>query len=232
MVRIEEIIVDPNAGKDLSSSEFFIPVVILSLDSKLTSKCLVLLSDVLSLSSFGLDHLKRVRKSERTSSIVQVVLGPADTVASLHVEFWEKLGLHLTQAFLDHPDVSIQNVPRYPPNNRQEFLLWGQCWPVNYHPGELERCRSKGLSEDEHCYVQQMISLLIDCASKRSICKKAALLANPISGREICTSGEALDRLSIEFGDNIHRHPLYTPTMLAIDQLAAISRHSIPGQGN
>jgi tRNA(Arg) A34 adenosine deaminase TadA len=115
-------------------------------------------------------------------------------------------------------------VPRFEPKNRKEFEVWCEAWPINFYPGESQRVRSKGHTEAEMGYVQSMIDHLSELGAD------AGLLATPTSMQVICNSLQSLSRIESEHGIQVHGNPLYTPTMLCIDQLASIARGDSPGQ--
>jgi hypothetical protein len=222
---LEEVLVDLHHGKDLSSNEFFVNVIVITVESKSTSNLLTFLADQMPLSHHGLAHLKRVRKKERTSPYVEIVVCPIDHLTNLTNGFWTSCGIVLSSDhpdILQHPNISIHPVPRYEPQNRNEFTIWCQTWPINFHPGEDERSRSKGHSEEEKEYVHNMLRTLLSLSDEST--KDIALLANPINKLSICNSEEAWMRLEEEFGNNVYRHPLYSAPFICIDQLSTIAK--------
>lgn len=229
-VIIEEVLVDENHGKDLESDEFYVQALVVTIESKQTSAVLVQLADRLPLASFGLPNLKRVKKADRNGPTVDIMVGPVDTCIALPAEFWLCMGIRLTagQAITDLPSVSTAKVPRYEPRNRNEFTVWGQAWPINFHPGQEERSRAKGLTEEEQAFVTDMVSLLISLGGSSN----QAVLADPVALRAICSSADALQRRVDVYGSAcMAEHPLYTPTLLAVDQIACIARRECPGAG-
>lgn len=230
--RIEEIVIDQNAGKDLQSSEFLAEVAVLRINSKLTSTALRVLSDRLPLEGSQLTHLKRVRKASSKSPDVEIVLGPAKDVLLIEHNFWEQFGVKVETEILDHEGCVLEMVPRYEPANRQEFTAWCQFWPINFHPGEMERCRARGLEKDEIAYIESMANQLLKQQEQSpSSTASVAILCNPVSSQAICSSSSARERLHESMGsaDALDRHPLYTPTLLALDELSAIARKEVPG---
>ncbi|RYH22716.1 hypothetical protein EON65_18805 [archaeon] len=243
---IDEITIDEHAGKDLDSDYFYISVAVLIVETRKTSQFLQLLAEKLPLSALGLQHIKRVRKGDNNNKTVEIVLIPVDQIESVDKEIWSKCGLE-GGILNNHASVKIVRVAKFLPKNRREFSIWGSKWPVNFYPDEIERQRELGLSEQEVTYITSIIHTLLDLHSHSHIHhtshEKAltesihglnlALIANPTTGNVVCTSAQGLSRLQEQLGDSAsaHTHPLYLPTLLCINQVAAICRGDVDGKG-
>lgn len=244
-ITLSEVLFDANSGKDLLSEEFYVVCFVLRVESRQTSQVLSLLADRLPLLDFGLSHLKRVRKTERNSTYVEILVGPVSALDSIPENLWSKCGLAAPPSSEQEgkelvppsqcPGVLTCRVPRFEPNHRQEFTVWSLAWPINFHPGEEERSRSKGHTEEELRYVSHHVNRLLEMKSNTaegSGSSAVAILTDPQTTVAICTSQEAEVRLREQHRDgNVSHHPLLCPTLLAVDQIAAIARKEVPGFG-
>eukprot|EP00981_Chlorochromonas_danica_P015070 scaffold10295_cov159-Ochromonas_danica.AAC.1 len=92
-VILSEVLFDANSGKDLLSEEFYVLCFVLRVESRKTSQVLSLLADRLPLLDLGLAHLKRVRKVERSSAYVEILVGPVSALDSIPEDLWSKCGV-------------------------------------------------------------------------------------------------------------------------------------------
>jgi hypothetical protein len=116
-----------------------------------------------------------------------------------------------------------------------EAEAWGTYWPLIFRPNELDRDRIAGLSAAEIATVVQHIKLVnedtIKLKNRGHMYSSGALMVNPLNNRVVITASQALDYLVERHGASVLQHPLYTPTMLCVEGVAAIIRGEISDGG-
>lgn len=199
------------------------------------------------LSQFGLDHLKRIQSSQdrttaaggQKSDDLRVLLCPV-THFDLLDESVKQLGSrkHVVQA------------SRLKPITRDQFLLWGKLWPINYHINQQEKDRQKGLTAEDLQQTERAYRMLWEEIGKRTTddsvqCSPPAvfqggLMVNPDNGRVVITSWTASEYLfasrkrglsSSSPKQLLLSQALYTPTMLCIEGVAALMRGDMENSG-
>lgn len=62
---------------------------------------------------------------------------------------------------VSHALLEQTKVGKYEPMNRQEFELFSEFWPINFHPSELAREREKGLEKEEIVQINSFVEELL-----------------------------------------------------------------------
>jgi len=208
------------------------------------------LNAVAPLSQFGLDHLKRIQSQDRRLNVaagqkshdLRVLLCPV-THFDLIDESVKLLGSRK----------EIVQASRLKPITRDQFLLWGKMWPINYHINQQEKDRQKGLTADDLQQIERAHRIILSEYSVRkgttggvhcspSAVFQGGLMVNPDNGRVVMTSWAASDYLlgkslgpgreapvsSLSFQLS---QVLHTPTMLCIEGVAALMRGDMENSG-
>eukprot|EP01041_Mallomonas_annulata_P010846 gene10846-22635_t len=216
-----------------SGIELFVSACVAKIEPKEASSVLQLLSVELPLQQFGLNHLKRVRKSHSLDqvSVLEVLICPQSYFDSISPEIASRFS-------------SVRNVEvvRFQPQTREEFEAWGQGWPTTYRPTELDRVRAKGLDAVElqylSTYTEALKSDVLDVARIHHSVNREVLnmtvngthaigggvLVNPELGQVVMTSSRSLELAISQFGSGALQHPLHSPTLLCVDGVAALIR--------
>lgn len=197
-----------------------VEVCITCIEPKKASLVLSKLSQKLPLEDFDLGHLKRIRPvlKENKRKELQLILCPATEWMNYCDDLGQDIG-----------SLEIIKVPKYSPQNREEFIERGKLWPINYRPNQMDREREKGLTETEITYITQNFSKLLQTVENSDLCitenlKDGGIIINPVNEKIIVSSTSFQQFLSSNHGISIFKHPLYTPTFLCIEGVAAVAR--------
>jgi hypothetical protein len=172
-----------------------------------------------------LEHLKRIRSTKLDSSILlQIIICPEDCFDRLVPE---DLRTSLN-------DISVVNVPRFAPHSRSDFEEWGQLWPIQFRPSEVDRAREQGLDEEESARLSRYMQMLdeVDSSLERETGEKnqGVIVVNPANGAIITTSLSAFAaEVSSRGKDAALAHPLHTPVMRCINDIGSILVHRPSG---
>ena len=239
--------------RSLDTSDTTLSVVIADIEPKHASSLLLRLSDELPLSRFGLDHLKRIRKLDgNKSQRLQLLLYTSDSEG---VVLSEEVKSMVKMSNIQHTVAA-----KYVPETREEFQSWGQHWPIVFRPSELNRDRDRGLPVDEADTLGQYIDAL-DLVERRfsenlGISDYGSIIINPVNGKIVANSYDGWNYLSgvssssssspssqqltasVETASaaavavhSTKMNALYTPTMICIEIVAAITRADIDSPG-
>ena len=130
----------------------------------------------------------------------------------------------------------VVEVCRYPPRSRKDAQEWGQLWPVQFKPNEVDRLREKGLSEDEMLQVDQgrkeLLKLRPSQGDIENSADAVALIMNPENSSVLINSRQAtayvaktlVPRSSSPSKSLLEWNPLYTTGMILIEGSAAMAR--------
>lgn len=210
--------------------------------SKDASSVLLKLADLLPLQHFGLGHLKRARKLKAEDGtkldITEVFLCPAS--------YFDNVPAELTSLLLS---TTIYQVSRVQPETAEEFLNWGKEWPLQFRPNETVRKVMRGLPKEDAPMHSRFMTLaredgsrFTDSNNERNILKESisrlphlqcpgAIIVNPQTQKVVMSSFDAYMHLVSKHGSDqamsLLLCPLSTPTMLAIEGVAACVRGDI-----
>ena len=204
------------------------------------------------LSQFGLDHLKRIQSQDRR-------LGndfDNDTTAGQKSDDLRMLLCPV--AHFDLMDESIKQLgsrkqvvqaSRLKPITRDQFLLWGKLWPINYHINQQEKDRQKGLTAEDMQQMERAHRMLWESSVEKgkgtadgvhcspSAVFQGGLMINPDNGRVVMTSWTASEYLfvsrkrGLSSSQQLLSQALHTPTMLCIEGVAALMRGDMKNSG-
>lgn len=228
---IEEVIIERTFA---SIEEVLVNVIIITIQSNEANDILGYLCKELSLHTFDLIHLKRIRKNIETNQLELIVCPESYALTD---EILEKLGKY---------DQKIVPVPKYEPQNKKEFKSWAGYWPMNFHPSEDEREREKGFSEQEKQEIHQNLYKLLE--DRENVLKfyqennyhdvdkqsmAGGIMINPKGNKLIATTSQTFQFLQTQYSDTmkICNHPLFTSTMLCINLVGDIALEKYPGKG-
>lgn len=202
------------------------------------------------LSQFGLDHLKRIQSQDRRrgndttleqkSDDLRVLLCPVAQFDLLD-ESIKQLGSRK----------QVVQASRLKPITRDQFLLWGKLWPINYHINQQEKDRQKGLTAQDLQQMERAHLMLWERSVEKGNGKGTAdgvhcspttvfqggLMINPDNGRVVMTSWTALEHLlanrkrGLSSSQHLLSQALHTPTMLCIEGVAALMRGDMENSG-
>ncbi len=237
-IRLEEVVIE----RAYQPAEILVKVIALMIDARETSSVLEMLCKEASLSDFGLLHLKRVRKlPNHSKDKVQIILCP------LQVYHTRLCNNNLIRQLYESncEGVEIVEVIKVSPQTKKEFQEWTKFWPMNFHPGELDRQRDRGISNDEIGAIENYVhNLLLDdenvkkrfehlFVSTSGVRHFGGLIVNTVDNKLVCTTSEAIYRLEkIYEGLRFINNPILTPTMVCINHVASIARGCSEGQDN
>jgi hypothetical protein len=240
-LNIVEVVIE----RAYAPEEILVRVIVLCIDAKNTSNILEMLCREASLGDYDLLHLKRVRKLPTLpKDKVQIILCPEHQYHTI---------VHkndvVRQLYESHQEgIEFVDVAKVAPQTKKEFQEWTKYWPLNFHPGELDRQRDKGISDDEMQTIESYLKAMMDddkvvkeklgwvavpenSVDNRHYC--GGVIVNTIDNKLVCTTSDAINRLErVHAGFSFFQNPILTPTMLCIDHVAAIARGDAEGQGN
>ncbi len=247
MTAVNEVVIT----KSYTNDELLCKVIVITIDPRMASEILEKFSVTIPMESFFLSHLKRMRAEVTIVNGVKVkklsiIVCPEVSLDSMSSE--------IKDLCMEH---QILEVCRISPETKKDFSDWSLLWPMNFHPSHLEKDREKGLSDAELQAIHQsvlhleqdeaqlkQIHLSQECKSKTAYVG-GAVIVNPENNCLVISSSAALQHIgkkytgssssaakaSLSGCDLISSHPLYTPTMLCIEGVAAIVRGEIDGEG-
>lgn len=202
------------------------------------------------LSQFGLDHLKRIQSQDRRrgndtaleqkSDDLRVLLCPVAQFDLLD-ESIKQLGSRK----------QVVQASRLKPITRDQFLLWGKLWPINYHINQQEKDRQKGLTAQDLQQMERAHRMLWERSVEKGNGKGTAdgvhcspttvfqggLMINPDNGYMVMTSWTASEHLlanrkrGLSSSQHLLSQALHTPTMLCIEGVAALMRGDMENSG-
>lgn len=255
MLEMKELIIHRQFSHE---DEYLIDIFILTIPGKLTSDIMKILCEITALQIFQLSHLKRVQKSVTLKDHVDIILCPVTYYESLRLEienkksisdlpekeeenneFHEKISVFKSlEDIRDKQAISWRQgkAAKYPPENRIEFELWNKHWPINFHPGELERQRQKPFTTEEMKTFQEFHEILekeMEINHKEfELMNFGAFLVNPLNNQILCRSSTILEESSREgMISKILKNPLLSPALLCIEELALMAQGIKPGRG-
>lgn len=221
-MKVIEIVID----RSTTLEESLVHVITISVKNRDTKKILDVLCKEVPLEEYELLHLKRVRKKKDENDMVEIVVCPSPSYRTLNAS---------VQDICDQYSKDEVLVAKFSPISKMEFKDWGQYWPINYHPSELERNREKGLSEDEIAVISKFHTKLesdntnIIQLTNAQFQNHAAFIVNPMTQNILASSMLAYQLLQSRYGQELlYDHKLLTPTMVCIDHLAEMVSGHIP----
>ena len=151
--------------RELSESEACTEVYVRDISPKDASAVLQQLADLLPLQSYGLTHLKRVRRQKADSDGVcakheyrlQVLLCPVSEYEYLSDDTKVLTGIQ------DRSKLVAVQASKTAPQTRAEFESWSSLWPTLFRPTELDRDRELGThSEDDLKLIRQYMKMVVE----------------------------------------------------------------------
>ena len=213
MVDVEEIFIT----KKYSDQDIYIDVYAIITNKRFIPNIMELLHEEVSLSLFGLQHLKRIQPYAKYDELSDNV----DTIIPNHKEkvkillcpitYYNELKPHILELCIEK---EIVRVCRILPETREEFQEWNKTWPINFHMKQYEKDREKGLMKYEIEQIQYVYQHIMNYQTtlhnnqatlhkdsnqqqhmSSNINEDVVVIMNPINNKIVMTSWDALNYL-------------------------------------
>jgi tRNA-specific adenosine deaminase 3 len=231
-----------------SEEEYLVNVMIIRIPGKSTNDVMKVLCDKVPLQMFELSHLKRVRKyqaaDEEEKGCVEIIVCPesfyndlvSGIVSGSSDGEEKKPVLEALQEIIKNSKMhKTVQVGRYEPEHKGEFDTWNKFWPINFHPGELERVRQKSFTDQERDLVaswQRYLLTEVEQTKELFDLKDfGAFLINPNNKEILASAQQVLAGMSTDHRQLVRRNPLVSPVMLCIEEVAQMAKGLKPGKG-
>jgi hypothetical protein len=85
---------------------------------------------------------------------LQILLCPISSIELLPAE--------IKLQYLDQYEQRELDVCKYPPRTRDQFIEWGELWPIVYRPTESDRIREEGISISEQSVMEEFMRAVME----------------------------------------------------------------------